>query len=56
MSDLCREQGMSEATFYRWKLKYSGMEVEDAQRLRQLEDENRRLAPSSCPSRCSGPV
>jgi putative transposase len=43
VSDLCREQGISEATFYRWKSKYSGMEVEDAKRLRQVEDENRRL-------------
>jgi putative transposase len=43
VSDLCREHGISEATFYRWKSKYSGMEVEDAKRLRQIEDENRRL-------------
>ncbi len=34
--------GLSEATFYRWKSKYSGLEVEDAKRLRQVEDENRR--------------
>ena len=43
VADLCREHGISEATFYRWKSKYSGMEVSDAKRLRQLEDENRRL-------------
>ncbi len=43
VSDLCREHGVSEATFYRWKSKYSGMEVSDAKRLRALEDENRRL-------------
>ena len=43
VSDLCREHGISEATFYRWKSKYSGMEVSDAKKLRQLEDENRRL-------------
>jgi putative transposase len=43
ISDLCREQGISEKTFYRWRSKFSGLEVGDAKRLRQLEDENRRL-------------
>lgn len=43
IADLCREHGISEATFYRWKSKYSGMEVGDAKRLKALEDENRRL-------------
>ena len=43
VADLCREHGISENTFYRWKSKYSGLEVSDAKRLRQLEDENRRL-------------
>ena len=43
VSDLCREHGISEATFYRWKSKYSGMDVSEAKKLRQLEDENRRL-------------
>ena len=43
VSDVCREQGVSEATFYRWRSKYSGLEVGDAKRLRRLEDENRRL-------------
>ena len=42
-TDLCREHGISEATFYNWKAKYSGMEVGEAQRLKQLEEENRRL-------------
>lgn len=41
--DLCREHGISDATFYKWKAKFSGMEVSDARRLRSLEDENRRL-------------
>ena len=40
---LCRKHGISEQTFYRWKAKYGGLEVGDAQRLRALEDENRRL-------------
>jgi len=42
-ADLCREHGISDATFYNWKSKYGGMEVSEAQRLRQMEDENRRL-------------
>ena len=41
--DLCRKHGISNFTFYRWKSKYGGMEVSDARRLRNLEDENRRL-------------
>ena len=43
VADLCREHGISEPTFYRWKSKYSGMDVSDAKKLRALEDENRRL-------------
>jgi putative transposase len=35
--------GVSKVTFYRWKAKFSGMQVSDAKRLRQLEEENRRL-------------
>jgi putative transposase len=42
-ADLCREHGISVATFYGWKSKYGGLDVSDAQRLRQMEDENRRL-------------
>ena len=43
VSDLCRQQGISEATYYRWKSKYGGLEVSEAKRLRALEGENRRL-------------
>ena len=42
-ADVCREHGISAATFYGWKSKYGGMEVNEAQRLKSLEDENRRL-------------
>ena len=42
-SDLCRQHGISENTLYRWKSKYSGMDVSDAKKLRQLEEENLRL-------------
>jgi putative transposase len=41
--ELCREHGISEQTFYRWKKKYGGLQVSEAKRLKQLEDENRRL-------------
>ncbi|PTQ13829.1 IS3 family transposase [Sphingomonas oleivorans] len=42
-ADLVRKHGISEATFYAWKSKFSGMSVSDAQRLRSLEDENAKL-------------
>lgn len=41
--ELCRKYGISDATYYNWKAKYGGMTVSDAKKLRQLEDENRRL-------------
>lgn len=41
--DLCRMHGISDVTFYAWRKKYGGMEVSDAKRLKQLEDENRKL-------------
>ena len=42
-AEVCRRHGISDATFYKWKAKYGGMEASDAKRLRALEDENRRL-------------
>jgi len=41
--DLCRQYGFSDATFYNWRAKYGGMDVSDAKRLKQLEDENNKL-------------
>ena len=41
--ELCRQHGISNATFYNWKAKYGGLEISEAQRLKQLEDENRKL-------------
>lgn len=41
--DLCRMHGISDATFYTWRKKYGGMDISDAKRLKQLEDENRKL-------------
>ncbi len=43
VGDVCREHGISDATYYKWKSKYNGMEVSEAKRLRHLEDENRKL-------------
>ena len=44
MAEVCRHHGISAQTFYRWKAKYGDMEISsDARRLKQLEDENRRL-------------
>lgn len=43
IGELCRERGITDATYYRWKAKYGGLEVSAARRLRQLADENRRL-------------
>jgi len=41
--DLCREHGFSSAAFYQWRAKYGGMDVSMMKRLKELEDENRRL-------------
>ncbi len=43
MTELCRKYGISDATFYNWKRKYAGLTVSEARRLKQLEDENRKL-------------
>jgi putative transposase len=42
-AEVCRKHGISEATFYKWKSKFGGLEVSDAKRLKGLEDENARL-------------
>jgi len=43
VKEVAREMGVSEATIYTWKSKYGGLEVNEARRLKELEDENRRL-------------
>ena len=43
ISELCRKHGISDATFYTWRTNYAGLEISDVKKLRQLEDENRRL-------------
>ena len=41
--DLCRKHGISDATFYKWRAKYGGMDVSDARKLKALEEENAKL-------------
>lgn len=43
VADVCREYGVSQATYYSWKSKYGGMEASDVRRLKELEEENRKL-------------
>lgn len=43
ISDACRPHGITEQTYYRWRKKYGGMEVSEARRLKELEEENARL-------------
>ena len=43
VDEVCRQNGISRHTFYVWRKKFGGMDVSEAKRLRQLEDENRRL-------------
>ena len=43
VAELCRREGLSSATFYKWRAEFGGMEASDAKRLRELESENNRL-------------
>ena len=43
VADLCREHGMSQALFYKWRSKFGGMDASLMRRLKELEDENKRL-------------
>ncbi|MEY0234859.1 transposase [Providencia manganoxydans] len=43
VKDICRKYGISNSTFYKWREKYGGMEASDVRRLKELEEENRRL-------------
>jgi putative transposase len=42
-ADVCRKHGVSDATFYKWRSRFGGMDVSDARKLKGLEDENRKL-------------
>ncbi len=43
VTDLCRQYGFSQSSFYKWKAKYSGMDASSLKRLKELEEENRKL-------------
>ncbi len=43
VTELCREHGMSDATFYKWRAKFGGMDISMMARMKELEEENRRL-------------
>ncbi len=43
VAELCREHGMSDATFYKWRAKFGGMDASMMKRMKELEEENRRL-------------
>ena len=43
VKELCRKGGFSDATFYKWRAKFGGMDVSDAKRLKELESENAKL-------------
>lgn len=43
VAEVCRKNGISDATFYKWRAKYGGLEVSEIRRLKQLEEENARL-------------
>lgn len=43
VAEVCREHGVGESTYYKWKSRYGGMDVNEARRLRSMEDENARL-------------
>ena len=43
VAEVCRKAGISEQTFYRWKAKYAGLEVDEVRKMAQLEEENMRL-------------
>jgi putative transposase len=42
-ADVCRKHGVSDATFYKWRSRFGGMDVSDARKLKSIEDENRKL-------------
>ena len=55
VADLCRKHGVSDASIYKWKAKYGGMDVSEAKRLKTLEEENTRLK-RPLPARCLPPA
>ena len=54
--EICREHGLSQSTFYRWQSLYGGMEISELERLKELEEENRRLKQMYAESRLENTV
>ena len=54
--DLCREHGMSSATFYKWRAKFGGMEASLMKRMKELEDESRRLKKMNAEERIKSEI
>ena len=54
--DLCREHGMSSASFYQWRSKFGGMDASLMKRMKELEDENRRLKKMYAEERLMGEI
>ena len=54
--EICREYGLSQSTFYRWQSLYGGMEISELERLKELEEENRRLKQMYAVSRLENTV
>ncbi len=54
--DLCREHGMSSASFYKWRAKYGGMDTSLMKRMKELEDENRRLKEMYAEEKLKGEI
>jgi len=54
--ELCREHGMSSASFYKWRAKYGGMDTSMMARLKELEEENRRLKKMYAEERLKGEI
>lgn len=54
--DLCREHGMSSACFYQWRAKYGGMDASLMKRMKELEDENRRLKKMYAEEKLKGEI
>lgn len=56
VADLCREHGMSQASFYKWRAKYGGMDASMMKRMKELEEENRRLKKMYAEEKLKGEI
>jgi putative transposase len=56
VTNLCREHGMSNASFYKWRAKYGGMDTSMMKRMKELEDENRRLKKMYAEEKLKGEI